>query len=619
MDDLPTTVEGVIAARIDSLGDAPKDLLNVAAVVGRTFLGTVLQDVAERPGSLDHSLDALVSGDLIRQRRREGGSEYSFTHALVQQVAYESVLVRRRRSLHGRVGECIERLFPDRLEEFYGLLAHHFAQAEDWEKAHEYLQKAAREANSVAADSEALESYRRALDAYGRAFGDRWDPVERAGLERGMGEALFRLGRHEEAVNHLLEAFRHLGVPYPAPGGETGLAILREAARQLARRMLPVPRARGATPEPAVVERLRLCTSMGWIDYFMDPQRFILDVLLLLNLAERQGVPSGVAAGSSYVSFILAHMPLKRAAAGYGKRALRLSEEVGDPLATGFSHMAAGFREQYWGSWDDAIEHFRLSADAYWGAGDLRGWGAASGMRFWALRQQGAFSDGLAVSHRIQRVGEEASDPEIVAFALHGQAQIAWRVGDLERSAELCERTIELYRAVPSTINTVQALAELATCRLRQGRVSEALELLGESTDLIDRYKFRGFSVIATPIALAEVHLRIAEDAWGSVRESVLDQARAAVRTAFKHSRVAREGIPPALRVMGTHQWLSGRRENAERTWSKGADMANAFGARYDRARIDLEAGLRLQDRERLTRAEAELSAMGVVTDAARA
>ena len=202
-------------------------------MVGRSFLRRVLEVIVAAGIELDAELGELLRIELIRERRRLPELEYLFTHALVQEATYGSILRQRRLELHRRVGECIERLFPERLDEFYGLLAHHYGQAEDWPKAHEYLLKAADEAGRIAANAEALGYYRRALETHAQVFGDRWEPVERAALERGMGEAFFRLGRHEEAREHLYRALDVLGASYPQSQRGVGRAFLRELARQL--------------------------------------------------------------------------------------------------------------------------------------------------------------------------------------------------------------------------------------------------------------------------------------------------------------------------------------------------------------------------------------------------
>ena len=157
---VPETVEGVILARIDRLEEDVKEVLKVASVVGRSFLRRVLEAIVAAGIELDAELGELLRIELIRERQRLPELEYIFKHALVQEATYGSILRQRRLELHRRVGECIERLFADRLDEFYGLLAHHYGQAEDWPKAHEYLLKAADEAGRIAANAEALGYYR---------------------------------------------------------------------------------------------------------------------------------------------------------------------------------------------------------------------------------------------------------------------------------------------------------------------------------------------------------------------------------------------------------------------------------------------------------------------------
>src|SRR5207237_10909834 len=114
--------------------------------------------------------------------------------ARAQEATYASILLQKRRELHARVAQVIETLFVDRLEEFYGLLAYHYSKAELWEKAQAYLLRAGDQAGRIAADAEAVAHYEQAMMAYARVFGDQWDPVQRAALERKMGEAFWRRG-----------------------------------------------------------------------------------------------------------------------------------------------------------------------------------------------------------------------------------------------------------------------------------------------------------------------------------------------------------------------------------------------------------------------------------------
>jgi predicted ATPase len=236
---IPDTVQGVIMARIDRLDEELKQVLKSASVIGRAFLYRLLKEVTEAVRELDTHLDRLTATELIREKQRIPELEYIFKHALVQESTYESILLQKRRELHTRVAQAMETLFADRLEEFSSMLAYHYAKAEQWEKAQEYLFKAGDQAGRIAADAEALAHYQQAMESYARVFGDKWDPVQRASLERKMGDAFYRRGEHQKAVECLERAFSSLGRSLPKSSREIRQAILREITMQACHRLFP--------------------------------------------------------------------------------------------------------------------------------------------------------------------------------------------------------------------------------------------------------------------------------------------------------------------------------------------------------------------------------------------
>src|SRR5690606_26820642 len=120
-------------------------------------------------------LNQLEDIELISQKQKMPELEYIFKHSLVQELTYESILLQKRRELHAQVAQIIETLFSEKLEEFYSVLAHHYALGEIWEKAQDYLFKAGNQAGRIAGDTEALVHYEQAVKAYIRVFGDKWD------------------------------------------------------------------------------------------------------------------------------------------------------------------------------------------------------------------------------------------------------------------------------------------------------------------------------------------------------------------------------------------------------------------------------------------------------------
>ena len=161
---LPTTVQGVVLARIDRLSDELKELLKIASVIGRVFAFSVLARVTGDALTLEQSLGQLEQLDFVYVTIGAPERQYSFKHVLSQQAVYDALLRTRREVLHERVARAIETLHADRLEEVSELLAYHYSRSPDADKAVTYLdlanQKATRMNAMVEAKTYFLESMR---------------------------------------------------------------------------------------------------------------------------------------------------------------------------------------------------------------------------------------------------------------------------------------------------------------------------------------------------------------------------------------------------------------------------------------------------------------------------
>jgi len=162
--DLPTTIRGVIAARIDRLDEGRRRVLREASVVGREFLYDVVRRVTTVTDELDPSLRDLEAADLIREKAVDPDLEYLFKHALTQDVAYDGLLKAEREQLHVRTAEAIEAQFVGRLEEVAETLAYHWRRSGVTDKAVQYLQAAGRKAMERFALKESRSHYEAAYD-----------------------------------------------------------------------------------------------------------------------------------------------------------------------------------------------------------------------------------------------------------------------------------------------------------------------------------------------------------------------------------------------------------------------------------------------------------------------
>ena len=161
---IPDNLQSLLSARMDRLEESTRGTLQLASVIGRSFYHRVLQEVDEASHELDKHLSTLLRMELIREAARVPEIEYAFRNPLTQEAVYKTILIKRRRAFHRRVGEAMESIYADRLDGLYSLLAHHFALANERGKAIDYSRKAARQAVALFAYDDAIQNLRAALD-----------------------------------------------------------------------------------------------------------------------------------------------------------------------------------------------------------------------------------------------------------------------------------------------------------------------------------------------------------------------------------------------------------------------------------------------------------------------
>ena len=162
---VPPTVHGILASRIDALPASEKDLLQTLAVIGKNIPLNLVKHITASPDDrLEPVLKGLRAAEFIYEQPASRETQYTFKHALTQEVAYNSVLMERRRLLHECTGEAIEALFKDRIDDHLAELAHHYSRSANTRKAVEYLFRAGSQAAARFAYSEAVSRLSSALE-----------------------------------------------------------------------------------------------------------------------------------------------------------------------------------------------------------------------------------------------------------------------------------------------------------------------------------------------------------------------------------------------------------------------------------------------------------------------
>jgi class 3 adenylate cyclase/tetratricopeptide (TPR) repeat protein len=201
---VPSTLKGVLQARLDSLPESEKELLQKASVIGRLFWDLTVEDLYRQKAvvDIDSMLKFLQSRDLVHSNDDSTFSfarEYLFKHAILRDVTYDTVLLELRKSYHRHVAAWLVTYSGERVSELSGLIAEHFDRGGDCDNAIYWLSRSGRSAFSTSSYSEALSSFTRAMEILPENF----DRRERALLHLDTGRAFEKLASYDEAAEHL--------------------------------------------------------------------------------------------------------------------------------------------------------------------------------------------------------------------------------------------------------------------------------------------------------------------------------------------------------------------------------------------------------------------------------
>jgi class 3 adenylate cyclase/tetratricopeptide (TPR) repeat protein len=160
---VPDSIQAIVAARMDRLEESLKRIMQVASVIGREFAFRILQTIMGMREELKSHLLNLQGLEFIYEKSLFPELEYIFKHALTQEVAYNSLLQKRRQQIHENIGQAVESLYSQRLEEFYEVLAFHYGRSDNKDKAIEYIDLASQKAVELSAMEEAMAYFNEAM------------------------------------------------------------------------------------------------------------------------------------------------------------------------------------------------------------------------------------------------------------------------------------------------------------------------------------------------------------------------------------------------------------------------------------------------------------------------
>ena len=197
---IPSTIQDVIMARVDLLPEGAKELLQTGAVIEREFRHKLIKEVTSfsLKELLSH-LSVLKDSELLYERGIYPESTYIFKHALTREVVYESILTKRKKKLHGKIGNAIEKLYKDNIVEHYEVLAEHYITSEGYEQGAEYSRLAGKKAEKAASFVDAVSYGKKRISCLEKL------PVT-ADVQKKIIDARTTLGLYFSQLGHLVEA-----------------------------------------------------------------------------------------------------------------------------------------------------------------------------------------------------------------------------------------------------------------------------------------------------------------------------------------------------------------------------------------------------------------------------
>lgn len=230
---LPGTIRGLILSRFDRQEDTLRQVLHGAAVLGHAFPFALIQDLTgTETETLKSQLDALIARQFLTCALEDKPDSYRFQHALIQEVVYDTILLRDRQTLHLQVARAIETRSFWPADSQIEMLAYHFSQSSEPAQAIPWLIKAARNAARLSTNQTAVEHFRKVLKLIAAHGG--LDPLSICSIHIDLARSLKFLGEYTEAKRILITTLPNLQAFGQGEGGDQPLLLTLDVLRDLA-------------------------------------------------------------------------------------------------------------------------------------------------------------------------------------------------------------------------------------------------------------------------------------------------------------------------------------------------------------------------------------------------
>jgi class 3 adenylate cyclase/tetratricopeptide (TPR) repeat protein len=593
---IPKTIDGLLMARIDRLEEQTRDLVKEASVIGRSFFYRILAEVASDIEDVDVRLSYLQEIQLLRERLRMGELEYLFNHALVQEVAYASILPLKRKELHLSVARSIEKIFGERLHEFYGMLAYHYGRAESLEKAEECLIKAGEEALRSAAPDEALHHYKEALHLYLSKYGDAANPEKVAMLDKNIALALYNRGRLPEAVEYFDKALNYYWGKLPKHAVSATFKFLSAFSHLLIALYLPSLKFK-RLPTQGDVEAVDLFYKKCKALAIINPKRFFIESLYLCKVItnfdlKRFETALEIFVGASVLfSFTGISFRLSKKILDAAKDRV-LKEDARISIIYALLETVRHYLEGNWKAikkHDDDLVTKNLSIGEIYFASQYLYWNG------FPLILQGSFDLAEAMVNRLKEISEIYENDFSTSLKYELNTCLLIECGRLRDALIEAEKGINFTSRPGLSYFLLGMYSHKAWIHISIGDMEKGEEALRYANDVRRE-------VNPVPFQLSHFYRSQLKYDLYRFQESIEKGSRAeshghrvktikSCKMLLKVSKKAAQYRTESYRLTGSYYWLINKQKEALKWWRKAMEEGERLGARPELSRVYLEVG----------------------------
>jgi len=507
--EIPNTVQAVILSRVDRLEPDVKNDMLMASVIGRNFYARILEHLCGIDSlMISLNLATLEEFEYIKEVKREPELEYTFRHPLIQEIAYHSLLKKKRKELHQKIGNVIEEIYKDRLEEFTDILAFQYANSDNFDKAIEWLKKAGEHAKERYVSESAIKYFQKAMSIIKKEKKGR--EGELCSIYEALGEIQELKGEYESAKKHYEEMYDTSTDAITQSRAKRKIAGVNQIQGKFNDAFKILDAADGLLKGDSVDEMLEkslihtlkceIYQIRGEIEKAIKDGETALGIAGQIKIDDHR-VKQTKARALNRLGTTYLYKSEYDTAIEYFQKFLKISEELGDKKEISGANFNLGSVYYIQGQYEKAIKLFEKFLQISEEIGFKQGIGMACYNLGNVYLYKCDYDKAIELIEKYLRISEEIGYKRGICQAFSSLASVYYSKGEYEKTIELLQKDLKISEEIGYPRETGIASANLGNLFLEINRLDEAEEYLLKSEKVFKKVGYKK--------ALAEIYSQL--------------------------------------------------------------------------------------------------------------